>query len=369
MQNQNYNDMTNASKYSNIFAYNLTYKYFIYSFTSILLISSFGANRLFSQSVDTTRAEVAIDTNTIEIKKIEIKKIILGDVQIGFGIDSLDKWKIHAALSLATKITGKYELISNEDIDSLKSFLEYAPSLSEAFDSLEASYFAFVSVNRLENMLGLDLKLKNNEYGSKILMGRGYSNLSFQIGNSGLKIYDPPLLRAMQRAFAGAIKDTMLYDSLKGDLKVYPAAATVIGGIKYIDNDNLRKWDLFETKVVSSYFACETIFEHSYQNNFYEIYDLASRDSIYSMYRLYGVENYDLPSSHELKALEEMDVEYYITGQFIRTDEGAELKLYLSKISGQNLRIIKKAEATLKEDSLEKYGNLLKELTLELFPK
>lgn len=293
-------------------------------------------------------------------------KIVLAKTQIGFGIDSLDNWKVHAALTLATKLTNKYNLISFEEIDSLKNILGRIPSISEVHDSLNADYLAMVNINQFENMLGVDLKLVEGTNAKSVKMGRGYSKLNFQLENSKLKIYDPPLLKAIQRAFAGAIKDTMLYDTLNGGLNVYPAAATVIGGINYINNDKLRKWDLFETRVVSSYYACETIFEFGKDNKFYEIYDMDSRDSIYSMYRLYGVENYDLPSKHELKALKEMEIECYITGQFIRIEDGALLKLYLSKLEDEKLIITKKTEAILEEDNLEKYGLLLKKLTKEL---
>lgn len=227
---------------------------------------------------------------------------------------------------------------------------------------LGADYIIFSRVNALKNLIRTDVTLVNVQDSSKTLKGFGYASANY-INEKGTIIYDPAILASLQRALSLAFNDsTMFVDSAKGFIH-RPAPLLAIGGIYFVDNENLQKWYVFEKKVVNSFDALETIFETAIKNNNYITIDTETRDTIYNLNNLFVVENYNAPSEYELLALYKMGVEYYISGVLKRIEEGAKLELYLYKFENGVMQAIDSGYEIIPEDSILLLRESLKYLT------
>lgn len=280
--------------------------------------------------------------------------IILADVEFGYLAKVISKNKVNAALNFTCNASGKYYLISDAAVDSVVNILKKNKEPQSAWNvakMLGAGKIYFMTVNRIENLLRVEIKDIDAKDTSQKSSGIGFASARYKKLKNNKMVYDPALLTATMRAMAVAEKDSNMF-AIDSSAGVKPAPALVIGGLYYINKKDVKSWELYDNKEITSYDLVQTIFENIKDNKNYVVYDIETRDSVYSLFNLVGVENFNAPISTELKALSEMEVNFYITGILERTDEGAILDLFLGKLQKGRLDILKKQTTTIKEDSM-----------------
>jgi len=324
---------------------------------------------LFMYSLCPADEPVEIPTDSA---KPEIITIMLADVKFGSGTSEVSISKIEAAIALTAKISGKYELIHNSTRDSIARLM-HVDSLETTIIAiarkLNADKVLFIKVNQIKNMLRIDIISGKTGDSASFYQGTGYSLLHYRKEKDNKAVYDPTLLQAVQRAFAVAEKDSMMFAGLEGSFQVYPAKTLAIGGLDFKNDSDLPEWDLFVKKEVYSFDASESIFEQAKESPYYAVYDLDSRDSIYALFNLFGVENFNAPTTHEIEALHALEIDSYITGKFIRVQNGAEIEIHLCDMQNKNFRIMESEKSILESDDLEKMRKLVKDMTEKLLEK
>lgn len=297
------------------------------------------------------------------------KRVLLAQARVEPFVKAITQGKIEAATALALALSGKNELIPGDQRDSAVARLKekgIKPIGTSVAEELKADMMLFLTISKLKNILRVDAVIY--ELGDTLLStnGIGYAQLHYRQAKDSSILYDPSLLEAIQRAFAEAERDTLMYAANEGSFRVKPAAALVIGGIIYKDEMPGEHWEMFTKKEISSYFIMESIFEECIKSDRFVTYDTETRDSVYSLFNVYGVENYRAPNSLELEALNKVAVDYYILGNFVRTAEGAELTLMLNKVSGNSIQPVKYEMGLLKKENYDELKALAKDLTAKL---
>jgi hypothetical protein len=297
-------------------------------------------------------------------------RIILAKIETGDSLNGLPKWKVDAAFSLCSRMSPKIEFITERE---KRTFREKYLISEEAgsnfmlyYDSLEADYAAILRINKIENILGVNLTLQSAIDSLPVLNGQGWAEIRYKESETGKDVIDPTLLQGLQRAVARAFGDSLYWEDLDSSLRVFPHSTIVVGGLKYINNDKLKPWRLFDDEIPSAYDAVETMYEELRSSGKFVCYDIATRDSLYSLNKMYGVENYDAPTRFEIKVLYDFKVQYYITGEFEHLPEGGRLKIYFCRIDQNGINIINKVEEILKEDDNVEYRKLLRKMISKL---
>lgn len=299
------------------------------------------------------------------------QKMILGKVDRGSGLDSLPDWKIDAALLLISSITDSIDYLDVKTksvfVDSLKSEGYDNKSISKLLlDANQVSHVIIPRINRLNDILGITVFIDPISDTLRSRSGTGFANLNLRDIETDKSIYDLSLTYALQRAIADAYNHSTMFDNAPEEYKIYPWETLVIGGLEFIENERLKAWEIFQEKVVNSYTVVESIFEASYNKSPFVIYDTATRDTLYTKFNMYGIENYDAPTKYEIDALVNFEVDYFITGSLKRIADGAEIKLYLCDVSPRGLQINKTVQGIVEEDSMLELEEKVKELTTEL---
>lgn len=302
--------------------------------------------------------------------KINKKGILIAGIEMGYGCQNIKQSKVEAAINFAFKATGKYYIYNTDILNSTAKALEANNETVTPYNIArnlpECEKIYFVNMARIENMIRIDINSILLSDTTKKVHGAGYGTVRYKKIKNNKMLYDPAILNAVMRAMAVAERDSNLF-RLEDSTGILPLPTLVIGGLYYKDKAGSKDWEIYLTKEISSYDAVETIYSEIRDSKKYIVYDTQTRDSIYTLYKMLGTENFNPPSSQEIKLLENMEVDYYLTGALERTDEGAILDLYLGKISNGKIDIKKKATGILKEDSIEEYRDLLKKLTSDLF--
>lgn len=294
--------------------------------------------------------------------------LFIGRIELSSSLKGLSESKVEAAVNLAALATGKYYLISREARDSIYNKLKQAGERATvifAARKLNAVRIVFIKINRIENMLRIDVQTVQTDSANTFRSGKGYANLWLRRADDQEIIYDPALLAAFQRAFADA-EDPLMYASAPPEFNVAPAKTLVIGSIYYNDKQGSANWDIFKDKIVGSFEAVETVFEQAKISNRFVTYDTPSRDTIYALRKLYMLENYNYMSPAEIEALRFFNVDCFISGMLIGKGETAVLELSLYESNGESFSIIKTQRATLAKDSKKEYLELLQSLTKRL---
>ncbi|MCX7735487.1 MAG: hypothetical protein N2319_02125 [Candidatus Kapabacteria bacterium] len=296
--------------------------------------------------------------------------VLLGNVELGPEVHDLEASKIEAGLHLACELSKKFRLIPITVRDSVINLMleqKKDPTAENLAKELQADKVYFAVINRLHNMLRIDLTAFDTKASKKKYKGKGYANLRYREEKTNKIIYDPALLKAFQRAMADAENDSLLFGFLEDNLKVYPAASLIIGGIDFQEDKTLPSWKLYEKKVVTSFDATEIIFNEIKDHPKFAVYDNPSRDSLYSLFHMHIVENYRPPTSFEILALNAMEVDYYITGLLKRVNEGALLEIVLCKVNKKNLEVVKSEKEMIYEDSIEEFRAAVKKSIRRIF--
>lgn len=294
------------------------------------------------------------------------KKVFLTEVSLGDNITTVSARKIEIAFATACLLSKKYEAVfAKEVITQLQEKkLPYSDidEIKNGLSSIQVEYAAQLKILRLGNILRITLYLDNLTDTLPVQSGIGYSLLTYRIANSKDSIlYDVALLEGIQRALAVTTKEPKLFVGLEGKFQVIPTSTLIVGGLAFIGNDSFPKWDLFKEKTAVSYDAVNTMFLELKDNKNFTTYDIDSRDSLFAMFHLYGLENYQAPTVQEIKAMYANEVTHYITGTFVRTKNGADLELYLCYVNGKTskLNAMFKASAKIKSDSKVEFKETL----------
>lgn len=317
------------------------------------------------------------------LKNGKIKTILLANVNIDEnlkGKNGLNINKVEAGFQLAIDLTSNY---SNIDYKIKDSIIKSSNKLTvkELSEKVNADFSAFMKIKKLENMIRVDLDLIDSK--NEKLSGYGYSLIQFRLRENQQQIYDTAILKALQRALA-SILDSNLYAKAGGSFEVYPAPIIVIGGIEFLDKDesnevekndntniinsnNSKKWKLYKNKEINSFDAVETIFETIYsKSKKFEVYDIASRDSMFAIFGIYGIDNNHFPTTNEILILNKMKVDNYIFGSLVKENNIVNLSLVLSQIKDNNLSVIKKVETKIENDDISNLREQIRKLTIEI---
>ncbi|MGQ9818444.1 MAG: hypothetical protein ACUVQ1_00745 [Candidatus Kapaibacteriales bacterium] len=280
----------------------------------------------------------------------------------------LSPLKIEAGLNLAAKLSNKFELIPSFEIDSLLNFLNSQginPTVDEICKELNCDKTLTVEIKRLANIL----RVKVSAYNLKDRTTRnaiGYGVIHYFRKDNEEPILDPALLQAFQRAFAIIYQDSAMYSNLEGSLRIKPAPTLAIGSINYVDDDTLSNWDLFQKRQTTSFFGIETIYEIARTSPDFIVYDIETRDSAYAILNLYEPENFAPVSPLEVKALQFFEIEYFIYGEFFRSDGLSKIRLYLTKVAYDGLIIVRQEESVIEKDNIDDFRNVLQRLTRKI---
>ena len=324
---------------------------------------------LLTLTFSIVKAEDLKDTTNFKIDSSKKELILVGNITLGRQAKDISTAKVEAAFNLACVLSQKYINIPIAYSDSLASILKakgIKPQIETIADSLKADQIVFIRIDRFEHVLRAEISMVKSNDINNVSTGDGFSLLHF-MEKDNTPLYDPTLLQAIQRAFAVAEKDSMMYAKLDGDFKVIPANSMVVGGLEYTIGENLLpKWQIFENKVLTSYDAVETIFKEAKNSMNYVTFDVPTRDSIYAMFNLYIVENYRSASLLEIEALDKFDVENYLAGQIIKLKKDAKIILTLYKIKDKQLKPIKSVSGLLEKDDIDEFRKVLTELVKKL---
>ncbi len=298
-----------------------------------------------------------------------LKKILISEIQFGENVKGLSPLKVEAAMNLAARFAGNFQIIPFDTRDSIAKALtnrNIKPTTVNIGKELKADLALIIKINRFANLLRVDFA-GYNFLDSSVRTSTGYSTIRYYQKEKDVPLLDPALLSACQRAFALLIDKPDVYRKLEGSFNVKPAPTLTIGSINYIEDDSTAKWVIFKDKQLSSFFAIETIFEVARQSQDFVVLDNATRDSIYAFFNLYEPENYNIPTPEEIRALINFEIEYYIAGELKRIENQVVLSLFLCKITLEGLEITDEVQTPVEEDSIEKYKAALVSASKKLF--
>ncbi|MFH1050692.1 MAG: hypothetical protein V1779_07150 [bacterium] len=302
----------------------------------------------------------------------EKKLLLMGNIKFGQKTESITNYKVEAAANLAALVSEKYLLIPTVLRDSLAKLMTkdgLKPQLNIIADTMKADFILFLNISRIHNMLRVELNLVDTKNTSNRNIGEGFANIHYMQEDSS-QLIDPALLKAFQRALAVAVKDSNLYANSEAPFRIFPVPTMIVGGLEYKDNPSyFPKWDLFERPIISSYDAVESIFEQAKDSPDYVVYDIPTRDTIYTIFNLYIIENHKPPSYLEIEALDNFLVRGYISGTFTKQSKNAEIEITLNEIINGKLKPIKSEKGTLEKDDLTEFRKVLKEMTKKLLEK
>jgi len=296
------------------------------------------------------------------------QRILITEIHFGKNLEGINYLKVEAAMNLAARLTGKYQIIPSDLRDSVAKALQERQIVPTAYSigkELSASQALIIKLNRFANLLRVDFASYNFS-DSSVRTSKGYSAIRYYQKEKDRPLLDPALLTACQRAFAELIDNPNVYQTLDGSFKVKPAPTLAIGSIFYIEDDSTKKWTIFHEKQTSSFFAIETIFEIARQSPDYVVLDNATRDSIFAYFNLYEPENFNKPTPEEIKALLDFEVEYYITGELFFETRNVVLRLYLCKITEEGLEIFDQTSEIVQDDLIEEYKEAIEKATKRL---
>lgn len=303
--------------------------------------------------------------------KIVPLRAVIAAVQLGNNVPSSLENKLDAAFGLACFASGKYTAVSFAARDSAARTLQsrqQEPTALSVAKELNADRLLFVQISRIVNILRVQVASAKGENFDKITRSEGYSLLRFHQDDSTI-MYDPSVLEALQRAFAAAEGDSMMYAKAESDTRVFPAPPLAIVGIEFRDSLKTRSkiFDI-QQQPVTGYDAVLSIFQQAKASNKFTVFDMDTRDTIYSASHLEYVENNKAPSVVELKVLYDYGITYCITGMILRTEQNTMLNLQLCSISptGRLTKVRSEKAYINDEDSIGELRMVLTRLTKKL---
>ena len=344
----------NRTKYLKIISF-FTIIFFIFAATSNLDAKIKKVKKTTAKQKDTL----------VQKKEIQKKRIYLAKSILSYGIDTnfCSEYKIEAALNLATLVTKEYELISQEEIDSIAVKYNNQYSAFKIAEELNASSILVIKLEQLRNLLRAEISRIDLNKPDSVIVGEGYAMLHYFTDDENKAIYDPTVLAAIQRAFATAFNDSTLFSKQN----ILPAPLLVICGTELKKGSNADDWDIFHDELIKSYEITETIFETISKSNKWITVDIDTRDYLYSLFKLYGVENNIAPTINELDALYRFGIKHYITGTIKEVNNKLEISLLLNEIK-ERTNIVQKKKITkiTTEKNTKNILEIIKKMSVEL---
>ncbi len=299
-------------------------------------------------------SSMMISCSSVSNNKSDLPLIMLGRADFKGDSTSLNIQKFDAALNLALKISGKYNYFG---LNQIQQFIgdnpDYANSkINEIAEKIGADYVAVAQVNTLLHIMRTNISLNRLDNIEKSVSGAGYEVVNYYDANNNGLIYDTSLLNSLMRALSTATNDSTLFAKDTIGISIKPVPTLAIGTIAFISDKEISDdWKIYLEKEVNSYAAVETIYDIIKYSKSYVVYDIETRDTVYKLFGFHIVENYTQPSTHEIKALYQMAVDYYVAGSLNMSDSGAELVLGIYSITKEGLKPIKTEKESFVDDS------------------
>ncbi len=293
-------------------------------------------------------------------------RLMLAAVEAERDADFASQSKVDAALNLVAGLADSYELVTLARRDSLVALLEEDEEPATArliAERLAVDGLLFLQIGRIENVLRVGLTIKSGEDYAESSEGVGWALIRYRQVDNDKPVFDPALLRALQRAFADAEGKPDLFAAAEVPYDIAPAQPLVVGGIAVRNDSLLPGWKLFSEKVVVSYDAVLSIIDEAMQFPRYVVYDIDSRDSAYARNNLHMAENYHPPTVLEIETLQAFAVTHFITGSLERNPGGALLTLQFCAIENGRLRELRSEATSIVEDSRQELQSALRLLT------
>lgn len=298
-------------------------------------------------------------------------RAVIAAVQLSANVPASLEYKVDAAFGLACFASGKYTAVSFAARDSAARMVESQgkePTALTVAHELKADRLLFVQVSRIENILRVQVASAKGDNFAQTTRSEGYSLLRFHQNDTTI-LYDPSLLEALQRAFAAAEGDSMMFAKAEKDMQVFPAPPLAIIGIEFIDSvKTLSK--IFDAKQqpVNGYDAVLTIFQTAKTSNKFTAFDMDTRDTIYAIEQLEYVENNKPASLVELKILYKYGITHCIVGSLIRSEKGTILTLQLCELSpnGKLTKIRSQRGIISDDDNIGELRQMLTQLTRKI---
>lgn len=287
-----------------------------------------------------------------------LSAVVIVNVKLGANVSDAVIRKTDAAFALALFASDKYRLIPFADRDSvLAEMRKENPEVTAAqlAQRLGASQAAFVTVNRLQNILRVSVSCRYGQNYSELREGIGYALLKYRRGGEDSILYDPALLIAAQRAFAASQGDSMLYRKAEREMRVFPAKLLVPTHLEFVKKVETTS-TLFDPqkKPVTAYDAMQTIFLAAKDHPLYVPLDVDSRDSVYALANLFDVENANPPNVIELKTLYQLEIRHCLMSKLTQeTKDDLTLEMKLCEITPDgNLRLLRGEKTALAGDKI-----------------
>jgi len=299
--------------------------------------------------------------------------VLIVQPQMGSGLDTVSPAKLEAALVLALELSGRFTAVAALSRDSVVEELRsrgQEPTAIAVAQRLGCGRMLFARADRLQHLVRVEVVFRFGENFAQEQRGRGFALIRYAHRTGGTLLLDPALLEAAQRAIAVAVGDSMLYIAQAEPFCIVPAPLLVVGGLEYRDTGELRRWDWFARKVVTSYDAVLQLIDTLRRHPGYVVCDIDSRDTLFARAGLVEPENYRPPSAVELRLLRAAEVDYYVWGTVERVPEGARIRLQLARLQGDArnawLEPVREVEGSVAEDSVALFRKRLRQLGGEL---
>ncbi len=298
--------------------------------------------------------------------------VAIVNVRLGANIPEAVIRKTDAAFALALFASDKYRLIPFAERDSaLASMRRENPDVTAAqlAQRLGAAQAAFVTVNRLQNILRVSVSCRYGQNFADLREGIGYAVLKYRRGGEDSILYDPALLIAAQRAFAASQGDSMMYKKADRDMRVFPAKLLVPTHLEFKQKVGTAS-TLFDPqkKPVTAYDAMQTIFLAAKDHPLYVPLDVDTRDSVYALANLYDVENANPPNVVELRALYQLEIRHCLMSELTQeTKDALSLGMKLCEITADgNLRLLREEKLAVDGDRVKDLQRALTKITRKI---
>lgn len=280
--------------------------------------------------------------------------------------------KVDAAFALAMFASEKFRSIPFAVRDSVLGVMRQETSDVTAgalAQRLGAEQVAFVTVNRLQNILRVAVSCRYGKDFEQLREGIGYAVLKYRKGSEDSILYDPSLLLAIQRAFALSQADTLMYAKVERDMRAIPAKLLAPTHLEFVEKVGTTS-TLFEPKQkpIVAYDAMQTMFIAAKDHPLYVPLDVDTRDSIYALANLYEVENENPPNVLELRVLFQVEIRTCLMAKLTQeneTDLSLEMKL-CEILSDGNLRLLRQEKSMLSGDKLADLRKGIQRLTKKI---
>lgn len=305
-------------------------------------------------------------------KSHPLPAIVVVNVKNSETVPAAISGKVDAAFALALFASDKFRSIPFAVRDSVLNVMRKEnPDVTAAAlaTRLGAEQVAFVTVNRLQNILRVAVSCRYGSDFGQLREGIGYAVLKYRKGAEDSILYDPSLLLAIQRAFALSQADTLMYAKAERDMRAIPAKLLAPTHLEFVEKVGTSS-TLFEPKQkpIVAYDAIQTIFVAAKDHPLYVPLDIDTRDSIYALANLYEVENANPPNTLELRVLFQVEIRTCLMAKLTQENESdVSLEMKLCEITSDgNLRLLRQEKTLLTGDKLADLRKGIQRLTKKI---